>query len=192
LIGLVKPLTGYMVLAIAMGLIGHLCATFITVFGGYTILNVLSGQPTATLFASVLVFALLRGFLRYAEQSCNHYIAFKLLALIRDQVFGALRRLCPAKLEGKDKGDLISIITSVIFLLLSFVHTLIYRKKLGVRRWALLATVVISFVTGLFGMILDHIPAVLILHRALSIALVFFLAIHIFVFHKRMQKSAGV
>ena len=81
---------------------------------------------------------------------------------------------------------------SVIFLLLSFVHTLIYRKKLGVRRWALLATVVISFVTGLFGMILDHIPTVLILHRALSIALVFFLAIHIFVFHKRMQKSAGV
>ena len=125
LIALVKPLTGYMILAIAMGLIGHLCAAFITVFGGYAIVNVLSGQPTATLFASVLIFALLRGFLRYAEQSCNHYIAFKLLALIRDQVFGALRRLCPAKLDGKDKGDLISIITSDIELLeVFYAHTI--------------------------------------------------------------------
>jgi hypothetical protein len=83
-------------------------------------------------------------------------------------------------------------LASVLFLLLSLVHTIVYRRKLGVKRWLLLAAIVISFATGLFGMILDHIPAVLILHRALSIALVFFLAIHIFVFHKRMQKSAGV
>jgi hypothetical protein len=76
---------------------------------------------------------------------------------------------------------------SVIFLLLSIVHTIAYRKKLGARRWLLLATIVISFFTGLFGMILDQIPIVLILHRAISIALVFFLAIHIFVFHKRMK-----
>ena len=76
---------------------------------------------------------------------------------------------------------------SVIFLLLSIVHTIAYRKKLGARRWLLLATLVISFFTGLFGMILDQIPIVLILHRAISIALVFFLAIHIFVFHKRMK-----
>ena len=125
LIGLVKPLSGYMILAITMGLIGHLCAAFITVFGGYAILNVLTGQPTTLLFASVLVFALVRGFLRYAEQACNHFIAFKLLALIRDQVFGALRRLCPAKLEGKDKGNLISIITSDIELLeVFYAHTI--------------------------------------------------------------------
>ena len=117
LIGLVKPLSGYMLLAIVMGLIGHLCAAFITVFGGYAILNGLRGQEMTALFAAVLVFALLRGFLRYAEQSCNHFIAFKLLALIRDQVFGALRRLCPAKLEGKDRGDLIALITSDIELL---------------------------------------------------------------------------
>ena len=71
---------------------------------------------------------------------------------------------------------------SVIFLLLSIVHTIAYRKKLCARRWLLLATIVISFFTGLFGMILDQIPIVLILHRAISIALVFFLAIHIFVF----------
>lgn len=77
--------------------------------------------------------------------------------------------------------------SSVIFLLLSLVHTIAYRKKLGVKRWLLLTTIVVSFATGLFGMILDHIPIVLILHRAISIALVFFLAIHIFVFHKKLK-----
>ena len=66
LVGLVKPLMLYMILAITMGLIGHLCAAFITVFGGYGILNVLNDQPTTVLFAAVLIFALVRGFLRYA------------------------------------------------------------------------------------------------------------------------------
>ena len=128
LIGLVKPLSGYMVLAITMGLIGHLCAAFITVFGGYGILQVLHPERSMdlrVLFGAVLIFALVRGFLRYAEQACNHFIAFKLLALIRDRVFGALRRLCPAKLEGKDKGNLISIITSDIELLeVFYAHTI--------------------------------------------------------------------
>ena len=128
LIGLVKPLTGYMVLAITMGLIGHLCAAFITVFGGYAILHVLHPEwsmSLSVLFGAVLIFALVRGFLRYAEQACNHFIAFKLLALIRDKVFGALRKLCPAKLEGKDKGNLISIITSDIELLeVFYAHTI--------------------------------------------------------------------
>lgn len=128
LIGLVRPMLGFMLLAIAMGLLGNLCATFITVFGGYVILNVLHPEwsmPLGWLFAAVLLFALARGFLRYAEQSCNHFIAFKLLALIRDKVFGALRRLCPAKLEGKDKGDLISVITSDIELLeVFYAHTI--------------------------------------------------------------------
>ncbi len=128
LIGLVKPLAGYMVLAVTMGLIGHLCASFITVFGGYAILGVLepeSTMPLGFVFGAVLVFALVRGVLRYAEQACNHFIAFKLLALIRDKVFDALRRLCPAKLEGKDKGDLISVITSDIELLeVFYAHTI--------------------------------------------------------------------
>ena len=128
LIGLVKPLTGYMILAVAMGLIGHLCASFITVFGGYAILHVLHPEWSwnlTALFVAVLMFALLRGFLRYAEQACNHFIAFKLLALIRDKVFGALRCLCPAKLDGKDKGNLISIITSDIELLeVFYAHTI--------------------------------------------------------------------
>lgn len=74
---------------------------------------------------------------------------------------------------------------SVIFLLLSIVHTITYRKKLGVKRWLLLGLILISFATGLFGMILDQFPIVLILHRVISIALVFFLAIHIFLFHKK-------
>ena len=125
LIGLVRPLSGYMILAVTMGLVGHLCGTFITVFGGFAIVAVLKGAATAAIFGTVAVFALVRGGLRYAEQACNHFIAFKLLALIRDKVFGALRRLCPAKLEGKDKGDLISVITSDIELLeVFYAHTI--------------------------------------------------------------------
>ena len=125
LIGLVRPLSGYMILAVTMGLVGHLCATFITVFGGFAIVAVLKGAATAAIFGTVAVFALVRGGLRYAEQACNHFIAFKLLALIRDKVFGALRRLCPAKLEGKDKGDMISVITSDIELLeVFYAHTI--------------------------------------------------------------------
>lgn len=128
LAGLVRPLTGYMILAIMMGVIGHLCASFITIFGGYAILQILHPEWSlnlGVLFAAVLLFALFRGFLRYAEQACNHFIAFKLLALIRDKVFGVLRRLCPAKLDGKDKGNLISIITSDIELLeVFYAHTI--------------------------------------------------------------------
>ena len=78
-------------------------------------------------------------------------------------------------------------LASVVFLLLSIVHTIVYRKKLGTKRWLLLALIVVSFATGLFGMILDQFPIILILHRCISIALVFFLAIHIFVFHKKLQ-----
>lgn len=125
---LVKPLAGFMVLAIIMGVIGNLCATFITVLGGYAILDALNISTEISMLTAFIlagVFALLRGVLRYAEQSSNHYIAFKLLALIRDRVFVALRRLCPAKLEGKDKGNLISIITSDIELLeVFYAHTI--------------------------------------------------------------------
>lgn len=128
LIRLVKPLSGYMVLAILMGLVGHLCAAFITIFGGFAVLDLLGfATPVAlkTTFVCVLLFALVRGIFRYAEQSCNHFIAFKLLALIRDKVFRALRRLCPAKLEGRDRGDLISVITSDIELLeVFYAHTI--------------------------------------------------------------------
>lgn len=128
LIGLVKPLAGFMVLAVLMGLAGHLAAAFITIFGGYAVLKLLdfdSAFNMTTLFFVLGIFALSRGILRYGEQACNHYIAFKLLALIRDKVFKALRRLCPAKLETKDKGNLISVITSDIELLeVFYAHTI--------------------------------------------------------------------
>lgn len=128
LIGLVKPLTGFMILAITLGLLGHLAATFITIFGAYAIGNILgffTNLSLTVLFVSVVVFAVFRGILRYGEQACNHYIAFKLLALLREKVFFVLRKLCPAKLEGKDKGDLISIITSDIELLeVFYAHTI--------------------------------------------------------------------
>ena len=128
LIGMVHPLLGYMLLAITLGLIGHLLASFITIFAGYAALKVW-GFPIAHSFAfffvCMVVFAIARGFARYTEQSCNHYIAFKLLALIRAKAFAALRRLCPAKLEGRDKGDLISVITSDIELLeVFYAHTI--------------------------------------------------------------------
>ena len=128
LIVMVRPLLGYMLLAITLGLIGHLLASFITIFAGYAALKVW-GFPIAHSFAfffvCMVVFAIARGFARYTEQSCNHYIAFKLLALIRAKAFAALRRLCPAKLEGRDKGDLISVITSDIELLeVFYAHTI--------------------------------------------------------------------
>lgn len=128
LIGLVKPLTGYMILAVLLGVIGFLCAIFITIFGGWALLDALhmeSPIPMAAAFAIAISIAVARGFLRYGEQACNHYIAFKLLALIRDHVFKALRKLCPAKLEGKGKGNLISVITSDIELLeVFYAHTI--------------------------------------------------------------------
>lgn len=125
LVGLVKPLTGYMSLAVLLGLLGHLCATAITVLGGFAVLHTLGMEQRLSLLALFLLIglcALLRGMLRYGEQTCNHFIAFKLLALLRDRVFAVLRRLCPAKLEGKNKGNLISVITSDIELLEVFYY----------------------------------------------------------------------
>ena len=78
-------------------------------------------------------------------------------------------------------------LASTVFLLLSIVHTCVYRKKLNAKRWGLQLMIVISFATGLVGMVLDHISVVLILHRAISIAIVFFLAIHIYIFHRRLK-----
>ena len=128
LIGMVKPLMGYMLLAILLGLAGHLCAAFITIFGGIAVLDVI-GIETAfsvkTIFISIGIFTVARAAARYGEQTCNHYIAFKLLAVIRDRVFRTLRKLCPAKLEGRNRGDLISLITSDIELLeVFYAHTI--------------------------------------------------------------------
>ena len=170
LLGLVKPLTGYMILAITMGLIGHLCATFITVFGGFAVLHVLHPEwsmSIGVLFAAVLIFALVRGFLRYAEQACNHFIAFKLLALIRDKVFGALRRLCPAKLEGRDRGNLINIITSDIELLEVF-----YAHTISPICIAVLFCIVMVVFIGSYHAVLGALAAVAYLGVGLVIPLV--------------------
>lgn len=126
LITLVGPLTGVMLLAIALGVLGFIAATLIPVLGGVGILSVLNHQDTLPLiFLVAALCALLRGVFRYGEQTCNHYIAFKLLAILRQKVFAALRRLAPAKLDGRDKGDLISVITSDIELLeVFYAHTI--------------------------------------------------------------------
>lgn len=128
LVGLVKPLAGHMALAVLQGLIGHLCASFVTILGAYALLTAagfLNSFSLSFCLVAVGVVALLRGLLHYGEQWCNHYIAFRLLALIRDRVFTALRRLCPAKLVGRDKGDLIAVITSDIELLeVFYAHTI--------------------------------------------------------------------
>lgn len=128
MIKLVEPLTGCMILAVLFGTIGFLTAQFIPVLGGMIILTG-TGEETRlslnVLIILLLSFALLRAVFRFAEQRMNHYIAFTLLAIIRDRVFKALRKLCPAKLEGRDKGDLISLITSDVELLeVFYAHTI--------------------------------------------------------------------
>ena len=131
LIGLVKPLLHIMLAAIILGTLGYLCAIFLTILAGQVIVHgLLTGAagmtvpvdnmwlvftPVKTIITVMIVIAVLRGILHYMEQYCNHFIAFKLLAIIRHKVFAALRKLCPAKLEGRDKGNLISIITAILF-----------------------------------------------------------------------------
>lgn len=128
LIGLLKPLLHVITITISMGIVGFLCSIFITIFGGYGLLNIIgfqTGISNKTIFIVVAILAVMRGVLRYAEQASGHYIAFKILAVLRDRVYVALRRLAPAKLEGKEKGNLISIITSDIELLeVFYAHTI--------------------------------------------------------------------
>ena len=141
LIGLVKPLLHIMLVAIILGTLGYLCAIFLTILAGQVIMHgLLAGvagmivlvnnmwlvfTPVKTIITVMIVIAVLRGILHYMEQYCNHFIAFKLLTIIRHKVFAALRKLCPAKLEGRDKGNLISIITTDIELLeVFYAHTI--------------------------------------------------------------------
>ena len=128
LIGLVKPLLHIMLAAIILGTAGYLCAIFLTILAGQVIVHglIAGGEGSVkTIITLMLIIVVLRGILHYAEQYCNHFIAFKLLAIIRHKVFAALRKLCPAKLEGRDKGNLISIITTDIELLeVFYAHTI--------------------------------------------------------------------
>lgn len=155
LIVLVKPLTGVMITGIILGVAGFLCAIFLTIVGGIGVIKGLSVFGGDIMFGSTALdeviswnqifvlligLALARGILHYGEQYCNHYIAFRILAIIRHKVFECLRKLCPAKLEGKNKGDLISIITGDIELLeVFFAHTI--------------SPIVIAFLTSLIMVI---------------------------------------
>ena len=145
LIGLVRPLVPVMLLAVVLGTVGYLCAIFLTILAGYGLMHTIlaeaveamgagtevsgawlfPGMGIGALFLVLVVMAVMRGILHYGEQYCNHFIAFKLLAIIRHKIFAALRKLCPAKLEGRDKGNLISVITSDIELLeVFYAHTI--------------------------------------------------------------------
>lgn len=150
LIGLVKPLLFFMIAAILLGTVGYLYAIFLTILAGQVVAHGLIPQlffrirnprlvfmPVKTVLTIMIVIALLRGILHYLEQYCNHYIAFRLLAIIRHKVFEALQKLCPAKLESRNKGNLISIITTDTELLeVFYAHTI--------------SPICIAFLTSLF------------------------------------------
>ena len=128
LVKLTRPLLGALACAVVLGVAGFLAAIGITVLATSALLN-LEGQAhwiaAGVAAVAAVVCGVARGPLRYAEQLCNHYLAFRVLALVRDKVFAAMRRLAPAKLEGKEKGDLVSLVTADIELLeVFYAHTL--------------------------------------------------------------------
>ena len=129
MLGLVRPLSGFMVISVLCGVAGFCCATFLPVLAVWEACSIVLRQepplPLGVCLGTLALMALLRGILRYAEQICNHYIAFKLLAHIRSEIFASLRRLAPARLSGVDRGSLISTLTSDIELLeVFFAHTI--------------------------------------------------------------------
>lgn len=155
LVKMVKPLSGFMVLAVLLGTLGHLAATFIPVLGASAVLEA-AGRTLSlpftlpfSVFICLVILAVLRGVLRYGEQWFNHFIAFRILALVRDRVFRALRRLVPAKLEGRGKGNLISLITSDIELLEVF-----YAHTVSPVAIALIYTVIMFVFIGYYNWIL--------------------------------------
>lgn len=117
LIALLGSLAYVMVFAVINGSLGFVCSMGVTVFGAVGVAKAL-GEQIALSYGVIIGMAVglgvLRGGLRFVEQYCNHYIAFKLLAVLRDKIFSALRRLCPAKLESKQKGSIIAMLTSDI------------------------------------------------------------------------------
>ena len=164
LIALVKPLLPKMCLAIFFGIAGFLCAIFITIIGVYQLLrgvgahtveelagsgsglhSVITSIDLGAAFLLLLVLAILRGIFHYIEQYNNHDIAFRLLAIIRNKVFTALRRLAPAKLEGKDRGNLVSVITTDIELLEVFYAHAISPIVIAVLTSAIMACFIGSY-----------------------------------------------
>lgn len=148
LLAMMTPMTGTVVLAVILGVLGHLCAIFIPVLGVYA----LTGGTLKTISIVLPVLAVSRGIFHFAEQNRNHYLAFKILALIRDKVFGALRTLAPAKLEGRDKGDLIAVLTADIELLEVF-----YAHTISPICIAALVTAIMTVFIGSFHLLLGAI-----------------------------------
>lgn len=157
LIGLIKPLMLPMIAAITLGVVGFLCAIGISIAGGYAITSLMDFTDTSlkTIFVLIAICAVMRGILHYAEQAFNHYIAFKLLAIIRRQVFDALRRLSPAKLEGKRKGDLVSLITSDIELLEVF-----YAHTVSPIAIAIITSIIMVFILAQYHIVFAIIGAI--------------------------------
>ncbi|MBP3902809.1 thiol reductant ABC exporter subunit CydC [Turicibacter sp.] len=123
-----KPLVGVMMITITLGVLGFLTAISIASFAAVALGTLVEGATIVSFKAAITIMAVcavMRGLLRYGEQLSGHYIAFKILYLLRDKIFAKLRTLAPAKLEGRDKGDLISLITSDIELLeVFYAHTI--------------------------------------------------------------------
>lgn len=129
LIHLIRPLLSILLLAIMLGVLGHLMAIFLSILAGFILLDILHQSmiswSAGALTGIMIAFAVLRGFLHYGEQGCNHYVAFKLLALIRHNVFSQLRRLSPAKMDDKNQGNLLTLLTNDIELLeVFYAHTI--------------------------------------------------------------------
>lgn len=163
LILLLGSLAYIMVLAVINGSLGFLCAMGVTLFGAVGIAKVL-GESITLSYGAIIAFAVacgvLRGILRFFEQYSNHYIAFRLLAVLRDKIFGALRTLCPAKLESKQKGAIIAMITSDIETLeVFYAHTIspiciavlvsacVFGFVGAVAGWALAAVALLGYLT---------------------------------------------
>ncbi|HAX73354.1 MAG TPA: thiol reductant ABC exporter subunit CydC [Firmicutes bacterium] len=175
-----KPLIPVMMVTITMGVLGFLAAISITSFATLALGALIEG-PTIIDFKTAIIImviaAVSRGLLRYVEQLSGHYIAFKILLILRDKVFSALRRLAPAKLEGKDKGNLISLITSDIELLeVFYAHTIAPIAIAMITN--LIITIILYQIHFLFGVL----------------AFVYFVIIGFIIpyFSSRQSKVAGV
>lgn len=147
LIKILKPLAPVMMITISFGVLGFLAAIAITTFGGVAIATKLGIDMSVTFKTSItviIVCAVLRGLLRYIEQYSGHYIAFKILAILRDKVYKALRKLAPSKLESKEKGNLISVITSDI----EFIRSVLLHHTVAPIAIAIITSIIIALVLG--------------------------------------------
>lgn len=157
LLGQVGSLRPLMIVACVFGTLGHVAATFLPVFGTMALFTAFGkpvwGMSAGWALALMVVCALIRGAMRYCEQYMNHNLAFRLLALFRAKMFAALRRLAPAKLAGKGKGDLVSMVTTDVELLeIFFAHTI--SPTVIAISTTLIYTVALLFLSPWFALLL--------------------------------------